>query len=585
MVGLKQRSDTPSSKISFVLIVLLALAKEAYAKNETQVLSSLPSLDLLRKEIKSDITRRGNLDVLSDKDLAICHLPYIMPFTNNEGALFTGINSHEGAFAVALAAQHLNTGDGTIVSRVTNLNQTCPIRFTMETKDTKLQESVGVEHIIDLTDRNADLGERLPCAILGAARSAVSIPTSIISGLREYPQISPISTSSALDDSAQYPLFGRTIPSDDGTAVPLILYLHNVLDVHHLAVLHVDDSYGNAYASGIRAAAQEHAPNMEIRSFDVSVQVNEEGIRNVVQLLKETQYTYFMCVLSSTTQVDNALVEAHSQGIAGTGNHTWIFSDSAGDIPGRPYQRGSPLAQAYEGTGMLLAVGGLAGTGGKYDELREAMSELNNDDDINYMKSILPIAGDHDAVLLANGFLSEPGLMSAFLYDATIALGLAACDTVAERNNRMRINGKEHFQRFAQDEFEGASGTVRFFNESGTRNPQSAVFVLRNFVEDDETSSDDMIQLKAVDSNAYLMNAWEELTPFVYSSGSTVIPPDLPNPMRNPNYLKPGLRALGLILAIIVIGLSVGFSVWSHIYRTTKVVRASQPIFCLIICL
>lgn len=53
----------------------------------------------------------------------------------------------------------------------------------------------------------------------------------------------------ALDDKSQYPLFARTIPNDEGTAVPLVIKLKE-WGVKYLAVLHVDDAYGNAFAEG-----------------------------------------------------------------------------------------------------------------------------------------------------------------------------------------------------------------------------------------------------------------------------------------------------------------------------------------------
>ena len=38
----------------------------------------------------------------------------------------------EGALAVALAIQHLNTGDGSVIPEVQGLNEKCNVRFTAE---------------------------------------------------------------------------------------------------------------------------------------------------------------------------------------------------------------------------------------------------------------------------------------------------------------------------------------------------------------------------------------------------------------------------------------------------------------------
>jgi hypothetical protein len=95
----------------------------------------------------------------------------------------------EGALAVALAIQHLNTGDGSVIPQVTNLNDKCNIRFTAEYFDSEMSESRAVDQTIGILSREVgSVEEKLPCAFLGNGRSAVTLPTSIITGLRGYPQ-------------------------------------------------------------------------------------------------------------------------------------------------------------------------------------------------------------------------------------------------------------------------------------------------------------------------------------------------------------------------------------------------------------
>merc|ERR1719223_1595406 len=75
--------------------------------------------------------------------------------------------------AVMLAVEHLNTGNGTLVGAVGGLDQRCPIRFNLETFDSGLSEAEAVNHVINLISRKPEI-ERVPCAFLGAARSAVT---------------------------------------------------------------------------------------------------------------------------------------------------------------------------------------------------------------------------------------------------------------------------------------------------------------------------------------------------------------------------------------------------------------------------
>jgi len=131
-----------------------------------------------------------------------------------------------------LAEQHLNAGGGLVLPAVEGLNNRCPIHFTIELADTEFQGEVTLEHVRKQTSR--ELPDHLPSTFIGAYRSAVSTPMSIATGLLGYPQISATSTSPNLDHVTQYPLFGRTLPSDAGGAHPIINFLHEKLHVQHL---------------------------------------------------------------------------------------------------------------------------------------------------------------------------------------------------------------------------------------------------------------------------------------------------------------------------------------------------------------
>lgn len=93
--------------------------------------------------------------------------------------------------ATHLAIEHLNSGNGEIIPDVEGLNERCPIRFTTEMIDSKRSPSIAVNDAIVIISR----GNQTTCAISGAGRSPVTIPLAIISGIRDIPQISPLSTS------------------------------------------------------------------------------------------------------------------------------------------------------------------------------------------------------------------------------------------------------------------------------------------------------------------------------------------------------------------------------------------------------
>eukprot|EP00986_Skeletonema_menzelii_P011228 scaffold5693_cov141-Skeletonema_menzelii.AAC.35 len=562
-------------------------------------------------------TPDNNLVTLNDKSL--CHLPYVFPFTDPSGSPFNSIGTYEGLAAIALAAQHLNTGDGSIVPEVAALagNQ-CGVQFSVAAFDTALSESIAVDQIIQITDRNSqfvsggaddgnnDMLLRPPCVILGAARSAVTMPTSIISGLRGFPQISPISTSPALDDKSQYKYFARTIPNDDGTSVPLIARLNggtnsggndesksSLWGVNFLAVMYVDDAYGNAFAQGIQVAAQEMAPGMQVQTYSISNNADDAQIERVIASMAESEFMYFFGILYPDAFVDKVMTAAVNAGIAGTGKHTWLFSDSVGSgIIGRNFTVGSPLELAYRGTGVLSARGGIPGIKA-FDALVEGLRELGeSEEDKEYLNSLLPKYNalgevtNHADVTESDSYLMNPGLVAPFLYDAVISTGLAACNLKMNHNataGSFALNGGDHYNAIVNSTFEGSSGTILFNSETGTRNPKSALFSLVNFVDDPDASTSTVVQFKSQETDLFESGAWRSLKPFVFNSGNTIVPADLPETDVDRNYIPTGLRAVGLTLCGLIIILSIGFTVWTKKKEKKYVVRAAQPIFLYII--
>ncbi|KAL3913832.1 MAG: hypothetical protein SGILL_006335, partial [Bacillariaceae sp.] len=250
--------------------------------------------------------------------VSFCHLVSMNPFTRRSGNITSYYApAYESALATMLAVQMLNTGDDSVISELAALrdNSCNNIQFSIEFVDTEFQLSTALNRVIDIThpytnknntsttnDEVDDGGGstsqndlRLqPCAFLGASRSAVSGPTSIITGLEDFVQISGESTSTSLDDRNVYPRFARSIPSDAGTAEALILFLVKELKLTHLAVLNINDSFGNAYATMIRDAARQVAPDLEILQVPMDHRgdftVAHEDLNRAVTTLRRSEF-------------------------------------------------------------------------------------------------------------------------------------------------------------------------------------------------------------------------------------------------------------------------------------------------------
>ena len=563
----------------------------------------------------NNVSRVQSVSVVESDNNKIpyCHFAFTMPYSGfrpDRIPLQNGV--FQGMAAVMLAIEHLNTGNGTLVKQLDGLDETCPMKFSAEFFDTGLSQIEAVDQIIQIMSRgNTEVvddedtswtgptSKLLPSAYIGAARSAVSIPTSIITGLGGYPQISPMSTSTQLEDTSQFPLFGRTVPSDAGTAIPAILYLHQVLGVKHLAVLHVNDSYGNAYALGLQLAAAEYAPEMVIQSYDFPFEATPEIISKTVSLLKQTQFRYFFGIFFSTVHYDPIMTEAYHQGIAGTGDHNWIFSDSVStSVFADGFEVGSPLHFASRGSSRIGAVGGVPGIP-KYDLFLHSMMDLDNPHDIDLIQSrhpTYPKEPDYEPYQIEqdNDFFGKAtAAVVPFLFDAVIALGLASCQlaSTASGNNNTYFSGQEHFDTYKTMNFDGATGSNIYDSDTGSRIAESARFTLLNFVEDgiieDENDADadnmatskQMMKIKTVETDLFQDGQWTQVQPHIFNDGSTTPSPDLPPLDIENNYLGTALRAVGLSMTILIVTLSFASSLWTQINGRYRVVRASQPIF------
>jgi len=303
-------------------------------------------------------------------------------------------------------------------------------------------------------------------------------------------------------------------------------------------------------------------------------------ISDTVRLLKETQFRYFFAILPGATILDKVMTEAHKQKIAGTGLHTWFFSDALdGSVAGRRFPPDSPLEKAYKGTGVLRATGGSIE---EFERLTLAMQELRNVQDLSFLNAHLPIypegaSVNHSEVTSQKTFLSKPGFVAPFVYDAVIALGLAACNLTSKRGN---VSGQDLYRAFVESEFKGASGLVDI-NEFGSRTPNSTQYSLSNFVIDD--NSDREVMFKEVETHLFKFNTWENHSSYIFADGTHIIPPDLPALESNPNHLILPFKVVGLLLCAIIITLSISFGLWAYLNRGVQVVRASQPIFLYII--
>ncbi|KAL7547884.1 hypothetical protein ACHAWF_011155 [Thalassiosira exigua] len=507
-----------------------------------------------------------------------------------------------GDFAGAmLAAHHFNNGVGDVVREATDVHERCPVRLSME--DARDSESLQTVAVDRFGKRMIEDPDRPPAALLGAWRSAVSVPLAILSGAYRVPQISPLSTSTELDDTSVYRYFGRLIPSDSGTAVAVIDYFTG-LDVRHFGMLYVNDPYGSGFYQAINEASLSKPENERVKvraspfSYNNHLTESKRDIELQIRQLKQTGYRYFFGVFYDE-HYELVMEAAYRVGIAGPG-YVWIISDGLSEtyLDGRVYKPGSPLAVASQGIGILKAEGGRETKEGNsgYDRFAKAWYSQGSNS-VNYYNCKQPKDNTiNDSTIYYKAPLDffrgqhlPPTAGAVFLYDSVMALGLAACELYNKAEDAY-FNGEDLHTAFVSQSFEGASGEVAILPKTTSRDPKSAFFVLYNIHGEPDGQDRALFRVKTVahtssarESTKVIWKSFANET-YVYSDGSTIPPGSLPLAEVNMNHLSPSARIAGITIAIIIFSTALFFCIWTQQNRSERVVKASQPRFLCMIC-
>jgi hypothetical protein len=164
--------------------------------------------------------------------------------------------------AAFLAVIDFNRRSSAISDSIAELTQDCDLFLTIDFRDPQFNAIISgrecQEAFLYSKEQN---NEKRPMAVVGPVRSEVSAVVAALGGAatrREtpdassrfvgsegIPNISPASRSSQLENTEQYPLFGRPIPTNVETrSLFVLIYLQSINVRQTLAVLHVNDNYG-----------------------------------------------------------------------------------------------------------------------------------------------------------------------------------------------------------------------------------------------------------------------------------------------------------------------------------------------------
>ncbi|KAL3911679.1 MAG: hypothetical protein SGILL_007186 [Bacillariaceae sp.] len=465
----------------------------------------------------------SKLDVVGD--MGVCNLVALNFFSGVIGGDDPELRyvygpAFEMAFATMLAVQHLNQGDGSIVPELSGLNETCPIRFIPEYQDTGgLEPTRALSVVQDVLVRPGatnysstcplEDGATMalpPCAFVGAYESSISQLTAPLTGFSGYPQVSGTSAQDTLDNKDFFPKFARTIPSQIGASVALVDYLlrDDVFreEQPYLAILHIDDDFGNSYVSRIREVVKEYNDNQieaivdtSSKTFYVeSIPLDPSGKDIVTQIrkLKKLDFRTVFAVLTGQYDFHNAVaMEAYRQKVVGTGKEVWYYAEDSvvPILSNYLWPTNSSLDVAYRGSGIIWP--GTGDVDDIYLRFAEQLQQLRDTPAImEFMLSALPMTkGINETDLLLG--LQHPYFLSAtgmdprlqFVYEATVLLGLAACEAVTDD---LYLDGDTFFKDLLATDFHGISGKIVLDQNTGTRAANSSVFAMLNIIENED---------------------------------------------------------------------------------------------------
>jgi len=364
-----------------------------------------------------------------------------------------------------------------------------------------------------------------------------------------------------VNDKEQYPRFARTIPDSEGEAIAIVKYLCSEVQTRHLVVPHEQQEYGTTLLSSIVVAASEHCPEMTILPVSIPEPglATDEDIRTAVTAIKNSGFKHIFFVGDVET-FKHLLLLGSEEGIAGNSEYLWTGSWSVGfKLSEEEVEENSKLHKALQGFGSVNVEAGVAGQGDTpYDNFVKAFQSLANPDDMAFINNRQPYP---------DSFIPPPTFNKViigapfFMYDAIVTFGLAACDVTKEVEY---FDGSTFYEGILNTTFEGTTGKVSYIKETGSREPESTVYSMNNFLGSEPVNG--TVIFEPTITNIFRSGEWSQPDPnvkFVYSGGGTVAPVSMIEAEVNMNYIGTGLRAAGLLLCAIILALSIGFAFWS----------------------
>jgi hypothetical protein len=173
-------------------------------------------------------------------------------------------------------------------------------------------------------------------------------------------------------------------------------------------------------------------------------------------------------------------------------------------------------------------------------------------------------------------------------------MGLSVC---GRANKTLFVLGAEWYKGILETSFVGLTGSVILNRTTGTRMPNSTAYSILNFVDDESdtffANGTEKVRFRTVLTHYHpagdyddraLNNDWIQFNNFTFNSGTSNLPPGIPDGPNHEMFISTGIQAFSLALYCILVLLVIGFAGWAWTYRQNRIVKSSQPFFLYLLC-
>jgi hypothetical protein len=497
--------------------------------------------------------------------------------------------------AAFLAVVDFNQRDSVFLDSLSELTQDCNFFLTMDFRNSALSPIVAGKEWQDTFLFSNEQNQIRPMAVVGPIRSEVAdivatlgavVTTknvgegeeTLSSGSGGIPNISPTATSARLGN---YPFFGRTIPTNAGDAMALCRYLDSI-NVRQLAVFYVSNTYGIDFIFEIQNAARQFSISISVVSYNDGLAL-DDSLTAVSRLANEGIKYFFAIFSGGSVKTENILLQLYDQELMSRTDLVWIFAESISGIRkkfSKSKERDRKLAEALNGTGIVL----LNSPEREDGILQQLLDDFLGDEALqeSYLSRHLsgPLVGRDPISIRNDTFALKSSIYAMMAYDAVMALGIGACEIESDF-----FTGPELFESFKKVNFRGASGRVAFNTTTGSRDESYLIYQIYNLIAEYDEVGDIVTITTHKSQQITIQNeSIEVLREFVFFDGNTTPPLGQPLPKENLNLVSDGVRSICWVLSGTVILLSVYCIVCTIRRRKRPIMRASQPIFLVMLC-